>query len=114
MSVWDVDSIVNVDEPKPKDVVNEKENVAISFVTVELENEDGRVVCVHEEYALDLILHCLLGGEHVPPVSSSKASHWGSFDALLVDIFLDRSAELDNVDEVNGGEKETANEDLVV
>jgi hypothetical protein len=92
MSVRDNDSVVNVNKTKPEDVVSDEENIAIGFIRIELEDEDGGVVGVHEHQELDLISHCLLRCEHVSTVSSTEASHGGPRDTFLLDILLPSSA----------------------
>jgi hypothetical protein len=114
MSVRDDDSVVNVNKTKPEDVVSDEERIAIGFIRIELEDEDGGVVDVHEHQELDLISHCLLRYEHISTVSSTKASHGGPRDTFLFDILFNRSAKLDQVEEVHGDQKKASNDDLVI
>ena len=114
MSVGHNDSIVNVNETKPEDVVCDEMSIAIGFIRIELEDEDGGVVDVHEQQELDLISHCLLWCEHISTVSSTKASHGGPRDTFLFDILFNRSVKLDQVEEVHGNQKKASNDDLVI
>ena len=57
MSVRDDDSVVNVNKPKPEDVVCDEMSIAIGFIRIELEDENGGVVDVHEQNELDLVSH---------------------------------------------------------
>ena len=114
MSVRDNDSVVNVNETKPEDVVSDEESIAIGFIRIVLEDEDGGVVDVHEQNELDLVSHSLLQCENVSTVNSTKASHGGPRDTLLFDILGNGSAKLDQVEEVHGDQKKASDDDLVI
>ena len=102
MSVGHNDSIVNVNENKPEDVVCDEMSIAIVFIRIELEDENGGVVDVHEQNELDLVSHYFIRCEHVSSVSSTKASHGGPCDTFLFDILFNRSVKLNQVEEVHG------------
>ena len=108
-----VDSVVNVNASKPEEVVDNEQNMTVSFITVELEDDDGGIVGVHEQQDHDLVLHRLPFCENISTMNSSKASHGLPSEAFFFYKLVNRSFKLSHIEQVHGSQKIAANHSLV-
>ena len=89
----DINKAVNINENDIEQVMDDKVDMTVGFVRVELDPNDEDVVEQGEDVEVPLILHNLLQSEHVPPVFSTKAGNGFPAEAFASDKGIDRPAE---------------------
>ena len=93
MFKWNINKAVNINENDIEQVMDDKVDVTVGFVRVELDPNDEDVVEQGEDVEVPLVQHNLLQSEHVPPVFPSKAGDGFPAEAFAFDKGLDRPAE---------------------
>ena len=88
-----INQTVNINGDNIEQVMDDKVDVTVGFVRVELDPNDEDVVEQGEDVEVSLVQHNLLQSEHVPPVFPSKACDGFPAEAFAFDKGLDRPAE---------------------
>ena len=104
MFKWNINKAVNINENDIEQVMDDKVDMTVGFVRVELNSNDKDIVEQGKDVEVSPIPNNLLQSEHVPPVFSTKAGDGFPAEAFASDKGIDRPAEFWQVGKLEDGD----------